>query len=666
MMPVENTFQENRRVQALHELQILDTPGELAFDEIVELAAQICGTPVSLVTLVDEHRQWFKAAIGICQKESPRSQSFCSYAIRQQGIFEVEDASTDPRFSDNPSVTGEAGIRFYAGMPFCAPGGEVIGALCVVDTTARSLDEAQRRSLAILARQVEARLAYRAKEIELKGSMELFRAFMNNGPFVSYMKDAEGRFVFYNAQLAQRFGITEQQWIGLSDHEVWPEQMAAQFRQHDLQVIAGGGPVELQEVTPSPDGSAIHWRSYKFPISDPHLGTMIAGISVDVSRDMEREKELQAALEQNRMLAREAEANRALLRTFHDNSPNHAYIKSADGRYVLYNTAFARHFGISKEEWIGFADHELLVAPVADAFRLHDEQVLRENCRVEICDRLSAASGGVKTFRIIKFPLTGTQGERLIGGVAIDVSQEVDRERELSEVNSILEQYAATDALTGLGNRRSFDMRGELEFAASVGSKRQLSLLLLDVDDFKKRNDQLGHAAGDEALRMLARVLRGCVRSTDILARIGGEEFAIMLPSTAAEDAERLAQRIRQDLRRAAFESAPLTVSIGISSLNPTTRNMARLLSRADDAMYEAKRSGKNRVVLHKAHIEKLITSLRKSSPEYLEMVAGVGTAENSSASVVRQASPTAKSGCRVSQARVPVLRGSKYGQPQR
>ena len=249
-----SVFHENRHIQALRKLQILDTPEELEFDEVVELAAQICGTPISTVTLVDEHRQWIKAAVGLREKEMPRSQSFCSHAIQQQEMLVVGDASIDPRFHDNPLVTDNPAIRFYAGVPLCAPSGEAIGTLCVIDTVPRELTAQQSRALAILARQVQGRLAYRAKEIELKGSMDLFRAFMNNGPFVSYMKDAEGRFVFYNAQLARQFGITEHQWIGLTDHEVWPPEMAGQFRRHDVQVMAGGAPVEMQEVTPSPDG----------------------------------------------------------------------------------------------------------------------------------------------------------------------------------------------------------------------------------------------------------------------------------------------------------------------------------------------------------------------------------------------------------------------------
>src|ERR1700744_5750994 len=149
---------EKQRLEALQRLELLDTDPEPEFDELVNLAAAICGTPISLVTLLDERRQWFKAAIGMDIAETPREIAFCSHAIRQPDMFLVADAAVDPRFADNPLVTGDPHIRFYAGVPISSPDGFALGTLCVIDNKPRQLTQLQMDMLTMLARQVNARM----------------------------------------------------------------------------------------------------------------------------------------------------------------------------------------------------------------------------------------------------------------------------------------------------------------------------------------------------------------------------------------------------------------------------------------------------------------------------------------------------------------------------
>src|SRR5688572_13144051 len=115
---------EARRLKALHQYRILDTDPEQAFDDLTLLAAQVCGTPIALISLVDEDRQWFKSRIGVRELETARSVSFCAHAIQQPGLFIVADASTDVRFRDNPLVQDDPHIRFYAGAPLITREGE--------------------------------------------------------------------------------------------------------------------------------------------------------------------------------------------------------------------------------------------------------------------------------------------------------------------------------------------------------------------------------------------------------------------------------------------------------------------------------------------------------------------------------------------------------------
>lgn len=142
---------ENRRVEALEHYRILDTEPHPSFNCVVAAAQAAFEAPIALLSLVDSHRQWFKAVIGLDVRETPRGQSFCTHAIEQNEVFVVENAETDPLFKDNPLVTGEPHIRFYAGAPIIDPDGHALGTLCVIDRTPRSFSERERRVLAALA-----------------------------------------------------------------------------------------------------------------------------------------------------------------------------------------------------------------------------------------------------------------------------------------------------------------------------------------------------------------------------------------------------------------------------------------------------------------------------------------------------------------------------------
>jgi GAF domain-containing protein len=131
---------DRERLQALRALLILDTPPEERFDRVVRFAAEEFDMPTVLVSLVDEHRQWFKAKVGLDVCETDRQTSFCGHAIARPEVFVIEDARQDPRFADNPIVTGEPRVRFYAGAPLQLPSGERVGTLCLIDRQPRTLD----------------------------------------------------------------------------------------------------------------------------------------------------------------------------------------------------------------------------------------------------------------------------------------------------------------------------------------------------------------------------------------------------------------------------------------------------------------------------------------------------------------------------------------------
>jgi signal transduction histidine kinase len=173
---------EPARLAELREYAILDTPPEQAFDDLTALASSIAGTPMALVSLIDDDRQWFKSRIGIDAPETPREVSFCAHAILDSRTFVVEDATLDPRFAGNPDVTGGPQIRFYAGAPLETQTGHRIGTLCVVDRKPRTLSAEDEAALRIIARQVMVQLELRKAGMALRRQSERLAA-------VSRMKD---------------------------------------------------------------------------------------------------------------------------------------------------------------------------------------------------------------------------------------------------------------------------------------------------------------------------------------------------------------------------------------------------------------------------------------------------------------------------------------------
>src|SRR5580658_1025997 len=154
MQPPPILPNEAERLAALRRYDILDTPAEAEFNNFTRLASQICGTPIATITLVDAARQWFKGNIGLEMTGTPRDIFFCGHAIAGSEILEVPNALEDDRFRDNPLVTGDPNVRFYAGAPLVTPDGLNIGALCVLDRTPHHLTPDQREMLALLSRQV--------------------------------------------------------------------------------------------------------------------------------------------------------------------------------------------------------------------------------------------------------------------------------------------------------------------------------------------------------------------------------------------------------------------------------------------------------------------------------------------------------------------------------
>ena len=173
MKPGAIPSDEEERLSRLYSYAILDTLDEQEYDDIARLVAQICETPMANISFVDRHRQWFKAVVGLEERETSRDVAFCGHTILGKELFTVEDATEDERFHDNPLVTDDPNIRFYAGMPLVTPDGHQLGALCAIDSKPRRLTEAQRTALQVLSRHVVDLLELRVRNRELTAISDL-------------------------------------------------------------------------------------------------------------------------------------------------------------------------------------------------------------------------------------------------------------------------------------------------------------------------------------------------------------------------------------------------------------------------------------------------------------------------------------------------------------
>ncbi|MEY8879726.1 MAG: diguanylate cyclase [Leptothrix sp. (in: b-proteobacteria)] len=700
---------------ALRALDVLDTAAEPEFDALVRVAAIACRVPIALISLIDAERQWFKAGTGLPGvAETARDVSFCAHAVLADALFEVTDAAADPRFADNPLVTGEPGIRFYAGAPVVLGDGYRVGTLCVIDHQPRALDDTQRELLRCLAVAVARALEGRRAERALRQERERLANIIEGTGVGTWEWNVRTGELRINARYAEMVGrgpdeadrpshvaawrphihpddlahckdLLKAHFERRSDryacdlrlrhrdgHWVWaaergrvmswgsdgaPEWMFGTRRDISLRKqqedalrkseafldrtgrLAGVGGWELDlasgVVTWSDETRRLHGVA---PDYQPTLATAIefyapearpaiqAAVEQGVVTGRGWDLELQLIRADGRLIwaravgAVETEAGRPvrLVGSFQDITEMHRLRSALEqinrqqaamldndlvgivrlhNRIVVWkNRAQERIFGYAPDELIGqpirllYADDEAYEALGAAAY-----PVLQTGQHYRTQLQMRRKNGELIWIDLSGVLLSAQDGESL--WLMADITP-------MKQYQQQVEHIAFHDALTGLPNRLLLSDRLNQALHMAQRQGYLLAVAYLDLDGFKQVNDQHGHAAGDRLLREVAQRLRRSVRVSDTVARLGGDEFVLVLAPVASRHEcqlvlERLLVRLKTPITLDAQITARVAGSIGVAFFPDDAQAANRLLTLADEAMFDAKRGGRSRIRFH-------------------------------------------------------------------
>lgn len=600
---------EDPRLACLRSLDILDTPPDATFDDLASLAAEVTGCPTAFVSLVDGCRQWFKALVGMDAPETARDRAFCAYAILQSEPLVVPDARRDPRFSDNPLVTGAPHFQAYAGHPIVIDG-QAVGTVCVFDVRPREFTASQLRTLRTLARQTAVLMQHRRVIRQAEQVERRLLAFIDHSPMMAYLKSPDGRLQYVNRALKEVAKQRTDALLGKRDEDWLPEEVAERNARNDDWVRRTENALETLEQIPTGDAEIREWATVKFPVRLDD-GVWVGGICIDITDRLRAEAALR---ERERQF-------RATL----DSLQEGIIVQDATGKVQIWNPSAETLLGLSADQLSGrtpMAPGWHLLREDRTEFPRHEHPTMQalqtgQPQPPEIMG-LQRSDGELRWFIVIASPIMGPDGMTPTAAVAsfLDITERLnerllieDQMRRIQDTAVTLEVQRAAledanerlfvlanyDGLTGALNRRAFQLALTEEVTNLTEAIQPSSLAIFDIDFFKTINDELGHQAGDRVLIELVALVQSQLRSQDVFGRIGGEEFAILMPSTDHDEAMVQMEAVRAIVASAVIAETAVTISIGVATYRDG-QDVDGYLRVADDALYRSKRGGRNRV----------------------------------------------------------------------
>jgi diguanylate cyclase (GGDEF)-like protein/PAS domain S-box-containing protein len=707
---------EGERLAALRRYGLLDTPPQPAFDRIASLAARLFEVPLALITLIDRDRQWLKSCQGpmsatLSVSETHRDIAFCAYTILANDTLVSDDLSLDPRFADNPWVTNEPGVRFYAGAPLLTAEGHALGSLCLIDFQPRTFSAEQRLALADLAAGVVSEIELRQASAMLSEREQLSRQMFENNPHPMWVFDTETlRFLDVNETAIGRYGYTREEFLAMTladirlpedvprlmkfqpghkmqpgelslwrhrkkdDTLIWVEiaahsldyhgraarlvaahdvterkqaEDALRGTQEQLQTIIANTPVVLFAINTEriitfsegkglqalglPPGASVGVSVYEYGAEQPAMVaaverafsgeatlimvkihgivfetryspifdaegrvTSVIGVATDVteSRRAEQalhqsEEHLQLALQAGYMGVWDCDLRTGQI--------------TGSGNYTHLLGQTPETFGHTFEDFLACVHPE-----DRDWVTRLGQDALANKAAFEGEYRVIWPDGTVRWLAFKGIFTRDVHGNALrASGAVLDITErkglEVEREALLAQAEALLSEAlerADLDPLTGLLNHRAFHKRLNEAAETALHQEQPLSLLLMDLNNFKFFNDAYGHLAGDGVLHQVTQALLSCARPGDTLARFGGDEFALLLPSAPRAEAIRRAEEIHRAIAQVSYRPPgydtpiPLSFCLSLAVLPEDGTNPAALLETADTHLRVAKSGG--------------------------------------------------------------------------
>lgn len=635
-MPLPYPANEKKRLEFLRSLNLLDTAPDPVFDRVTRLASKLLDVPISLISLVDEDRQWFKSKVGLDADQTPRSQAFCAHAIMDEAPLVVPDASNDERFRANPLVVNAPNIRFYAGVPLRSNDGLAIGTLCVIDSKPKELTPDQLALLKDLASIV-------TKEIQLleglinthdqltrsdeqrRAEAEHFRSVFERANVGIAMVAPDGGWLRINSALSDIIGYTQEELLGLTFQDIThPDDLGSDLALLDQLVHGEISSYELEKRYIHKNGQHV-WISLNVSTkvnAAKELEYFVAIIKnvqaqkqaelalfllhqelenkvIERTEELRRTNdELTETLERKDFVEQELRKRESELSTVLDNASDSYISLDASGKVTGWNREAEMDFGWLAAETFGLTLDRLLV-PASGHQREQWNAYLEEGMRSEIVRRgeLTAARKDGSVFSVeVRMRSLIVNGLRMSVLFLHDISarkqMEAKREYEIHH-----------DALTGLMNRRALSDMLPLAQERARRNGHPLGLLFIDLDGFKKVNDTNGHDAGDQLLQAVAARIKDSIRQTDSAFRLAGDEFVVLLEGPnctldpAKISASKLIANISQPVLLPSGDTVGVGASIGLAIQEAGTEvTSAALLKEADEQMYRAKSMGKGTI----------------------------------------------------------------------
>ncbi|TYC49449.1 diguanylate cyclase [Rhodobacterales bacterium] len=607
-MAILRTQNEAKRLEALHALQIFHSERLPEYDAVVEALAVVFDCPISLITIVAEEEQWFKARYGLDVVATPRESSFCQHTIQSDDLLIVPDAHKDTRFRDSPLVVGAPHIRFYAGYPISIDGVHRLGSLCVIDRKPRRPTKQQLQQLRRFGMLVDGLIKSHRAQIEMQKAMRvadeerraaerdrmLLEEVTNVSGVGGWDLDLETEVVIWTDKTREIHEVDP-------DHNPTLDRALSYYPDGAREVISAAvekgmedghdWDVELPFVTAK--GRDIWVRAAGRPVLRDGKVVRLVGAFQDVSERKAMETQLARSERLSRARMEELEAVLANMR-------QGVSVFDARGRLTLWNRNYVELFRKPEDE----VREGVSLTELIEAEKARGE--FEGDVKDYIMDLLIRLSAG----EVVRAKFTHPDG-RVISAVhaPLPCGGWIGTHEDVTVSEQAVQkiEYAAThDMLTGLANRAKFAAALDDALKTASNSDRASELLLLDLDRFKPINDTYGHDVGDELLKIVSMRLEESMRGSDLVARLGGDEFGVILTrrGNAQIDSYRVAERIIQRLGEPFSVLGHLVtigVSIGIARIDGAAEDGAAVMKNADVALYDVKNNGRNGYRFHEA-----------------------------------------------------------------